>query len=97
MCLATACLAVCKACRLATLKDCLYKRSSSEPGYSEGKRQLRQGFHTLLHQFFEEKNKKRGGVAQIKTNLSKISSKAIPEISFRLFIPLVSFKMDFNI
>lgn len=51
MCLPTACLAICKACRLPTLKDGLHKGSSSEPGYSEGKRQLRQAFHTLLHQF----------------------------------------------
>lgn len=92
MCLATACLAIRKACRLATLKDGLYERSSSEPGYSESKRQLRQGFHTLLHQFFL---KKKWG-AQIRANPSE-TSKAIPELSFRLFSSLVSFKKNLNI
>lgn len=49
MCLATACLAIRETCRFSTLKDGLYKRPSSEPGYSEGKRQLRQAVHILLY------------------------------------------------
>lgn len=55
MCLATACLAICKACCLPTLKDGLYKRSSSEPGYSEGKKTVKASISPPASVFLKNK------------------------------------------